>query len=344
MFKRIVEEELIILATIVSYIIVLLLLILLGTALYKGVFQKNKINNPYTSELEDITTGTKPHMDGRNPIQQTKEKVQQEMKVENAATATTEVNPSLVETPELENPASVEDIIDDANERFENPNLNTLDYVEKQSGKSDITKKVYVEPTKRADFEEVETPTLDEPVIETPFETPVEQDKVTAKTGDVLESKNATEETIEIEVEEHPPLPKTTFDKELTKPPAEFNHDEEFEDFPEEKSMTIQEEGFVENREPNEEANKANAESKLHNRDIPKRHGHDIPKLHGEDLPKTDGHDIPRVHSSDIPKSHSEDIENLHDRDIPRKNQYNLHNTTLDELLEKEEDESNKDK
>ncbi|MBQ0137664.1 MAG: hypothetical protein KBT36_00030 [Kurthia sp.] len=66
----------------VSIIIALLLFLLLGTALYKGIFRRNKINNPYTSEFEDITSGNKPTMDGRNPITQTKEKVQQETKDE----------------------------------------------------------------------------------------------------------------------------------------------------------------------------------------------------------------------------------------------------------------------
>lgn len=63
---------------VVSIIISLLLFLLLATALYKGIFQRNKINNPYTSEFEDITSGNKPNTDGRNPITQTKEKVQQE--------------------------------------------------------------------------------------------------------------------------------------------------------------------------------------------------------------------------------------------------------------------------
>lgn len=63
--------------TIISIIIALLLFTLLGTALYKGIFRRNKINNPYTSQFEDITAGTKPTMDGHNPIEQTKEKVEQ---------------------------------------------------------------------------------------------------------------------------------------------------------------------------------------------------------------------------------------------------------------------------
>lgn len=63
--------------TIISVTIALLLFGLLATALYKGIFHKNKINNPYTSQFEDITAGTKPTMDGHNPIEQTKEKVEQ---------------------------------------------------------------------------------------------------------------------------------------------------------------------------------------------------------------------------------------------------------------------------
>lgn len=62
---------------IISITIALLLFALLGTALYKGIFRRNKINNPYTSQFEDITAGTKPTMDGHDPIEQTKEKVEQ---------------------------------------------------------------------------------------------------------------------------------------------------------------------------------------------------------------------------------------------------------------------------
>lgn len=66
----------------VSIIISILLLLLLGTALYKGIYRRNKINNPYTSDFEDMVQGNRPTMDGRNPITQTKEKVQQEIKGE----------------------------------------------------------------------------------------------------------------------------------------------------------------------------------------------------------------------------------------------------------------------
>lgn len=61
-------------------VLTILLMALLGLALYKGIFKKNKMNNPYSSEFEDITAGTKPDMDGKNPLAITQEKVQQETK------------------------------------------------------------------------------------------------------------------------------------------------------------------------------------------------------------------------------------------------------------------------
>lgn len=56
------------------------MLLLLGTALYKGIYRRNKINNPYNSQFEEMTTGLKPTIDGRNPVEESKEKVQQEIK------------------------------------------------------------------------------------------------------------------------------------------------------------------------------------------------------------------------------------------------------------------------
>lgn len=93
---------------IVSIIISILLLLLLGTALYKGIFHKNKINNPYSSDFEDMTQGTKPTMDGKNPITQTKEKVQQEIKNEN-------FNEQEITTLEEEHATLSEDFLNEQN-------------------------------------------------------------------------------------------------------------------------------------------------------------------------------------------------------------------------------------
>lgn len=62
-------------------IIFIVILAVVLFVLFRAAFKKRKTEDIY-SPFDEITTGTKPSMDGHNPLNQTKEKVQQEIKYE----------------------------------------------------------------------------------------------------------------------------------------------------------------------------------------------------------------------------------------------------------------------
>ncbi|HEY4531890.1 MAG TPA: hypothetical protein VIG43_01740 [Kurthia sp.] len=61
---------------IIIFIVILAVVLLV---LFRAAFKKRQSDDIY-SPFDEITTGTKPSMDGHNPLNQTKEKVQQEIK------------------------------------------------------------------------------------------------------------------------------------------------------------------------------------------------------------------------------------------------------------------------
>lgn len=65
--------------TIVWGAISLLLVILVIFVIFRYLFRHNKADHIY-APFDEATSGTRPEMDGRNPISQTREKVQQEQK------------------------------------------------------------------------------------------------------------------------------------------------------------------------------------------------------------------------------------------------------------------------